>query len=75
MKLESIQPNLTDLVWHDQPARKFNPILALDTTFTGRTIADKVAQIRHEMKRTKSTTVVITALDEVACKLPRVHAQ
>lgn len=70
MKLESIEPNLIDVVWHDQPIRKFNPILALDTSISGRTIADKVEQIRREMKGNKCTTVVITALDDVACKFP-----
>lgn len=68
MKLDSIEPNLMDVVWHDQPVRKFNPILALDTSFTGRTTGDKVGQIRHEMKGNKCTALVITALDEVACK-------
>lgn len=67
MKLESIEQNLVDLVWHDQPVRKFNPIIALDTSISGRTTADKVAQIRRDMKENKCTAVVITALDEVAC--------
>lgn len=73
MKLESIEPNLIDLVWYDQPARKYNPILALDTSITGRTIADKVAQIRHDMKANKCTAVVITALDDVACKYRKLN--
>lgn len=68
MKLDSIEPNLIDLVWHDQPIRKFNPILALDTSYSGRSISDKVAQIRREMKGNKCTSVVITALDDVACE-------
>lgn len=68
MKLESIGTNLIDLVWHDKPERKLNPIIALDTSITGRTIADKVAQIRRDMVVNKCTTVVITALDDVACK-------
>lgn len=68
MQLDSIEPNLIDLVWHEQPIRKFNPILALDLSYSGRTISDKVAQIRREMKGNKCTSVVITALDDVACE-------
>lgn len=68
MKLESFGTNLIDLVWHDQPVRKFNPILALDTSISGRTIADKISQIRRDMKANKCSAVVITALDDVACK-------
>lgn len=70
MSLESIESNLVDLVWHDQPVRKFNPIISLDTSISGRTTADKVAQIRRDMKENKCTAVVITALDEVACEFP-----
>lgn len=62
--------NLIDKIWSDQPAPTSNKILQLSTAVTGRKIADKIAEIRQEMSDKKAEILVVTALDEVACKLP-----
>lgn len=71
--MHPIAENLIDKIWSDQPAPKSNKILQLSTAVTGRKIADKIAEIRHEMSDKKAEVLVVTALDEVACELPRLH--
>lgn len=68
IQLTSIDENLIDLVWKDQPVRKFNPIISLDLSITGKSINDALQSIRKEMSEKNSDLLVITALDEVACK-------
>lgn len=60
--------NLVDLVWATQPQRIFNQIISLDKTITGKTIADALKLIRSEMTEQNASILVVTALDEVACK-------
>lgn len=68
IQLTSIDENLIDLIWKDQPVRKFNPIISLDLSITGKSINDALQSIRKEMREKHSDLLVITALDEVACK-------
>lgn len=68
IELSSIDSNLVDLIWHDRPQRIFNPIISLDKNITGKIIGDAVKQIRKEMGEKHSSILVITALDEIACK-------
>lgn len=68
IQLTSIDENLIDLIWKDQPVRKFNPIISLDLSITGKSINDALQSIRKEMRDKHSDLLVITALDEVACK-------
>lgn len=56
-------------MWNDQPPRKFNPIIQLDTIITGKKIAGAVDTLRKEMQEKHSDLLVVTALDEVACEL------
>lgn len=60
--------NLIDLVWKDQPQRKFNPIISLDKSIAGKQIADALELIRKDMKDRHCSVLVVTALDEIACK-------
>lgn len=69
MSLRSLTPNLIDVIWKEQPIRKFNPIITLGLDITGKTINQKVEQIREEMIEKGCNVLVVTALDEVACKL------
>lgn len=65
-----MESNLIDLIWKDQPQRKFNPIIILDSSFSGKKIADAIESIRKEMQEKHSDLLVVTGLDEVACKMP-----
>lgn len=68
IQLSSIKENLIDLVWSDQPPRQFNPIIVLDSSSTGKKIGDALELIRNKMREQQSEVLVISALDEVACK-------
>lgn len=69
IQFSSIDANLIDLVWKDQPERQFNPIIILDSSTTGKKISDALVSIRKQMREKHSDVLVVTALDEVACKL------
>lgn len=66
--LVNIAENLVDLVWTDQPARTSNPIIVLETSVAGKTIGQKLKEIRADMADKGCKLLVVTALDEVACK-------
>lgn len=66
--LRSIDDNLVDRIWLDKPKRTSNPIITLTSKMTGATINDKIQKIRSEMVEKGAGVLVVTALDEVACK-------
>lgn len=68
IQFSSIDTNLIDMVWKEQPKRRFNPIITLDTSIAGKKISDAIEAIRKQMREKHSDLLVVTALDEVACK-------
>lgn len=67
-QLVAVEGNLVDLIWSDQPPQTSNRIITLGTEITGKTVADKLADIRREMLEAHAEVLVVTALDEVACE-------
>lgn len=63
-----IDTDLVDLVWDNQPRAPVKPVITLPTSITGKTIKDKVTEIRKEMAEKETEALVVSALDEVACK-------
>uniref|UniRef100_A0A182PNQ4 Xaa-Pro aminopeptidase n=1 Tax=Anopheles epiroticus TaxID=199890 RepID=A0A182PNQ4_9DIPT len=61
-----VTPNLIDLLWKEQPAVPHNPLLPLATTFTGATIAQKLATVREKLADKRASVLVVSALDEIA---------
>lgn len=72
-QLVAVEGNLVDQIWADQPPQTSNSIITLSTKITGKTVADKLAEIRREMVEAHAEVLVITALDEVACELNRIR--
>lgn len=66
--LTAVKENLVDLVWEAQPQQPNNPIRPLDVKFAGKLISEKLAAIREKMTANNAKVLVVTALDEVACK-------
>lgn len=66
--MTSVKENLVDLVWDDQPAQANNPVIALDVQFAGKLVGDKLVDIRQKMTAQGAKVLVVTALDEIACK-------
>lgn len=64
--LVPVETNLIDVLWTDKALPKFNPIKPLESKFSGKSIKDKFADIRKQMKDKNANILVLTALDEVA---------
>lgn len=69
VELRAVARNLVDSVWGaEQPAQTSNGMIALPAEVAGRTVGDKVAELRGKMVTAHADVLVVTALDEVACK-------
>ena len=68
LSLNSIRINLVDSVWGaERPPRPINPVTQLDFLFTGKTVQDKLSQIRLDVEDEGAEALLITELDEIAC--------
>lgn len=67
-KLEHISQNLVDLVWVNRPAMKTKPLEALERRFSGKRAGDKVADVREAMQKSGAECLIVTTLDDIACK-------
>lgn len=68
LELVAIRSNLVDMIWTDRPAPLNNPVVPLPVRYTGKTCLEKVKDVRKEMEKASVSTLVVTALDEIACK-------
>lgn len=64
--LVAVADNLVDAVWADRPALPATPISAWPVAFSGRAVADKLADIRKGMDQHAADHLVVTTLDEIA---------
>ncbi|PHT54661.1 hypothetical protein CQW23_03147 [Capsicum baccatum] len=65
-KLVPTARNLVDEVWKDQPPTETNPLIVHPLEFAGRSVADKLKDLREKLVKEKTRAMIITALDEVA---------
>ena len=68
VELVPLVDNLVDRVWKQRPARVFNPVEFLPLAFSGVASSEKLAAIRKELLKRKAAGLIVSALDEVACK-------
>ena len=66
--LSAVKPNLIDLIWQDRPARPQEPVHALGLEFAGKSAAEKLAEVREELEKAGAGFLVVSELDEIACK-------
>ncbi|KAG0017896.1 hypothetical protein BGZ80_007802 [Entomortierella chlamydospora] len=59
-------PNLVDFIWTNRPSRPAHKLLTLSTATTGRTHAEKIAQLRQELEKKAVVGCVVSGLDEIA---------
>ena len=64
--LVPISPNLVDAVWDDQPPAPAQPIYALPDALTGRSVAEKLTEVRTQMEQEGADVLVLSKLDEIA---------
>ena len=64
--LVPITPNLVDAVWEDCPAPPAQPIYSLPDEVTGRSVADKLTDIRAEVTKAGANVLILTKLDQIS---------
>lgn len=65
-KLESVDNNLIDTIWADQPVIEMHPPKVLDEQYTGKSTTSKLTQLRDYLKTHQIDAHVITMLDAIA---------
>ncbi|XVF61997.1 hypothetical protein PTKIN_Ptkin08bG0181000 [Pterospermum kingtungense] len=65
-KLVQTLTNLVDEVWKNRPPTENNPVVVHPLEFAGRSVAEKLKDLREKLANEKSCGIVITALDEVS---------
>jgi Xaa-Pro aminopeptidase len=58
--------SLVDLVWKDRPVVEKSHVQFLSDKYTGRSVADKLADVRKAVKDKGADAIVLTALDDIA---------
>ncbi|KAL8152136.1 hypothetical protein V2J09_021944 [Rumex salicifolius] len=65
-KIVQTSTNLVDEVWRDRPPTQINPIFIQKLEFAGRSISEKLKDLRQKLALDRARGMIITALDEVA---------
>ncbi|XP_078442040.1 aminopeptidase P1 [Wolffia australiana] len=65
-KLVQLANDLVDEVWKDRPAEEILPVSVQPLEFSGRSVSEKIRNLRGRLSQEKAYAIVITALDEVA---------
>nr|CAB3489946.1 unnamed protein product [Digitaria exilis] len=61
-----LSSDLVDEVWKDRPPVEPRPVIVHPVEFAGRTVSEKIKELREKLVHEKSAAIIITALDEVA---------
>lgn len=67
----AVSENLVDLVWDARPELPNNPITGLVAGFAGKSIERKLTEVRSKMSEANAKVLVVTTLEEIACKCYR----
>lgn len=62
----SVNDDLIGEIWEDRPVLSCEPVMELDVRWTGKSRADKIAEIREQMKAKEADTFILTSLDDIA---------
>ena len=66
-KLVGVGKNLVDQVWgSDRPPRPMEKVTVLDQRYAGKSVSDKLEELRKELDKKKSAGFVISMLDDIA---------
>lgn len=61
-----VEEDLVDLIWNDRPEFSKEQSYILDVKYAGKTVKDKLADVRKVMKEKETTVHVLTSLDDIA---------
>ena len=63
--LFQLSSDLVDEVWKDRPLVEPRPVIVHSVEFAGRSVPEKLKELRGKLVHEKATAIIITALDEV----------
>ncbi|KAI3978771.1 hypothetical protein MKX01_015946 [Papaver californicum] len=66
LKLVQLGTNLVDEVWKNRPPPEVNPVIVQPLEFAGRSVAEKLKDLREKLLKEKARGIIFTTLDEVA---------
>lgn len=58
--------DLIDLLWPDRPPMVFSKVWQLPLTYAGKSAAEKLSDLRGEMKKKKADTHILASLEDIA---------
>ncbi len=61
--------DLCELIWTDRPSLPKEPAFSLDITYAGKSVAEKLTEIREIMNEQGATLQILTALDDICWTL------
>ncbi|WP_455593459.1 aminopeptidase P family protein [Bacteroides sp.] len=64
-----LYPDPMEEIWENRPAMPEDPAFIYDIKYAGVSSTDKIAAIRKELKKTRASSVILSALDEIAWTL------
>ncbi|CAL4987706.1 unnamed protein product [Urochloa decumbens] len=64
--LFQLSSDLVDEVWKDRPPVEPRPVIVHPVEFAGRSVSEKIKELREKLVHEKASAIIITALDEVA---------
>ena len=62
----SASKNLVDEVWINRPPAEINAVIVHPVKFAGRSVADKLKDLRKKLVHEQTRGIIFTALDEVS---------
>lgn len=61
-----VDEDLIDLIWEDRPALPKEPLFLLEEIYSGKSTADKIADVRETMKKEGANVHILTSLYDIA---------
>jgi Xaa-Pro aminopeptidase len=65
-KLVETTRDLVDEVWKNRPPLEINPVIIHPLEFAGRSVVDKLNDLREKLIQEKARGIIIATLDEVS---------
>ena len=61
-----VTEDLIDLIWKDRPALSKEPLFLLEEKYSGKSTADKIADLRKVMEKEGANVHILTSLYDIA---------
>ncbi|KAK4477709.1 hypothetical protein RD792_016960 [Penstemon davidsonii] len=72
-KLIQTTGNLVDEVWTSRPPPEVNPVVVHPLEFSGRSVEDKLKDLREKLVNENTRAIILTALDEASYDITSYH--